>query len=92
MRDHHQHPPPRGSYFVCESCLVIDGTDLAPTYRTAYVEYAQPLLCTECVTGTWHGQFRRVRYYPPRHGFLQRGRTLVPRKKKEQAQSTRAVA
>lgn len=44
-------------HFICEKCCAKESTSLA----NFWVSKAQksPLLCSECLTGTWHGVFEK---------------------------------
>lgn len=42
--------------FECTKCKTIDNTALDGNYWMAQLN-KEPALCTECVTGEWHGEF-----------------------------------
>lgn len=46
--------------FVCDHCGNLDNIHATPTTSAGY-------LCSRCLNGEWHGQFREERYDPEEH-------------------------
>lgn len=46
--------------FECSKCGTVDNTALDGNYWAAQLD-KNPVLCTECVTGKWHGEFDKDR-------------------------------
>lgn len=45
--------------FACTSCNTVENTALVDFWYRVHVE-EKSALCSECLTGKWHGQFPRV--------------------------------
>lgn len=44
--------------FECTRCGTVDNTALSPTFWRKHTDRV-PVLCTECETGTWHGEWEK---------------------------------
>ena len=45
------------SVYICEKCGCIDNTSLSGYWKN--VRNKEPAQCSECNTGTWHGEFEK---------------------------------
>lgn len=64
------------SLFECTRCHAVENTALAAGGYWLNRCDGKPVLCSECVTGTWHGQFPKklvgeTRYVTARDGTLE---------------------
>lgn len=53
------------SLFVCDRCNTVDSTGV--TYPDGLPNLTDPqteLLCSECLSGKWHGIFEKQKYNP----------------------------
>jgi hypothetical protein len=54
--------------FVCDQCDCVDNTALGGNYWSRLTKRESRgtgvVLCAECVTGTWHGEFPKVKFDP----------------------------
>jgi hypothetical protein len=66
--------------FACDKCNTVENTALGDYWVHAGKD--EPVLCSECSTGTWHGRFPKERadsgnWEPDRGRFLRR-KPLTP--------------
>ena len=64
------------SLFECTRCHAVENTALAGAGYWLNKVDGKPVLCSECVTGTWHGQFPKQlvadsRYVTAANGTLE---------------------
>jgi hypothetical protein len=45
------------SLFICSKCGCVENTALGNFWKRHC--YGHPVLCSECSTGVWHGQFKK---------------------------------
>lgn len=57
--------------FVCSQCGCVDAVESA--FRGAFPLESRKQRCTECQTGSWHGQFEKQPYDPDRDNVINRG-------------------
>lgn len=51
-------------FFTCTRCHHVDLDDLATSEAIAAKRTPTPFICTKCLTGTWHNQFKYLPYDP----------------------------
>lgn len=51
--------------FVCDRCHAIDNSACGGNYWDRLIAKEKTILCAECYTGTWHGQFSKTIYIGP---------------------------